>query len=104
SNIRHAKSRAVKLRYTMEDVNLLAVRNVEVWQTSDARRWERIAHAAPTSGAYTVKVQGEGRYGFTLVPRLPEGLIRPAPREGEQPQIWVEVDETKPVVTLTGVE
>jgi hypothetical protein len=48
-------------------------------------------------------VAQEGVYGFTLVARSGVGLGERPPQIGDRPQIWVEVDLTKPVVQLQGV-
>ncbi len=104
TKVRHARSRAIKLRYTLEDVGPSAVKTVEVWETRDALIWRRLPEDASPKGACTVEVKGEGRYGYLLVPRSGAGLARQAPRGGELPQLWVEVDETKPVVNLYRLE
>src|SRR5205085_10629766 len=47
---------------------------------------------------------GEGLCGFTLVVRSGVGLGERPPQVGDPPQAWVEVDLTKPIVRLQGVE
>jgi hypothetical protein len=42
-------------------------------------------------------------YGFTLVARSGVGLGDRPPQVGDRPQIWVEVDLTKPVVRMQNV-
>jgi hypothetical protein len=46
----------------------------------------------------------EGLYGFTLVPRSGVGRGAPGPQPGDEPQIWIEVDCTKPSVHLSSVD
>src|SRR5262249_22634088 len=99
-NISHVKSRTFQLNYTIEEVGPSGVKNVEVWYTKDTRTWQRYSTDAPRQGPYTVTVQSEGRYGFTLIPRSGVGLADKPPQAGDQPQIWVEVDETKPDLRL----
>src|SRR5262249_44223703 len=77
---------------------------VEIWHTTDTRNWQRYKQEMSKTPPYIVEVAGEGRYGFTLIARSGVGLSEPAPSPGDQPQIWVEVDETKPVVRLMSVE
>ena len=43
----------------------------------------------------------EGKYGFSLVVKNGLGVASPAPKTGDAPQLWVEVDETCPSVQLT---
>ena len=52
----------------------------------------------------TIKTPGEGRYGFTLIPISGVDLAMPRPVRGDAPQVWVEVDETAPVVRILRVE
>lgn len=49
-----------------------------------------------------MKVGGEGRYGFTLIPRSGAGLAGHPPVPGDSPQTWVEVDLTPPAVQIHG--
>src|SRR5207253_2613333 len=48
---------------------------------------------------YMVEVNREGMYGFTLIARRIGEKCEP-PAQGEQAQVWVEVDWTKPVIHL----
>jgi hypothetical protein len=45
-------------------------------------------------------VSEEGVYGFTLVARSGVGLGERPPQIGDRPQVWVEVDLTKPEVQV----
>src|SRR5262249_4240567 len=51
---------------------------------------------------YAVETAGEGRYGITLVAVSGAGASGPRPKGGDEPQLWVEVDETGP--RFTGLE
>src|SRR5262249_59995288 len=80
---------------------------VELWYTrSDGRNWqkydERVNPQSPY--VYVVEVNDEGLYGFTLVARNRAGFGEQPPKVGDSPQVWVEVDLTKPVVRLQGVD
>jgi hypothetical protein len=47
---------------------------------------------------------GEGRYGFTIIAKSGVGFSDPPPAVGDEPQLWVEVDETPPAVHLLSAE
>jgi hypothetical protein len=99
----HVRSRTFQLKYSVGNVGPSDVKSVEVWVTRDTRSWSRYTGDAKPKESFTLTVRSEGRWGFTLIPRSGVGLARKPPAVGEQPQLWVEVDETKPVVRLLGV-
>jgi hypothetical protein len=99
----HVRSRRFHLNYTIDNVGPSAVKNVEVWVTQDTRSWQRYSDVAPAAGPFPVTVRTEGRYGFLLIPRSGVGLARKPPAVGEQPQVWVQVDETRPIIHLRSV-
>src|SRR5262249_32785238 len=51
-----------------------------------------------------INAEGEGRYGFTLIPISGVELAPKRPERGDPPQVWVEVDETAPRVRVERVE
>src|SRR5204863_5226697 len=53
---------------------------------------------------FIVEVNEEGQYGFTLVARSGVGLGERPPQVGDAPQVWVEVDLTKPAVRIQNVD
>ncbi len=97
-------TRRIELNFKIDDVGSSKVKAVEVWYTQDGRTWQKTPDDAPPEPPYVVNVPSEGRYGFTLIARSGVGLALPAPKTGDQPQVWVEVDETKPKVSIVGVE
>ena len=94
-------SRRVHLNFEISDVGPSGVSSVELWATRDGKSWQRYSNEPPPSGPLVVHVAEEGRYGFSIVVRNGLGLASPAPKHGEAPQMWVDVDETKPVVKMT---
>jgi hypothetical protein len=66
--------------------------------------WRKYDQDAPKLPPCLVDVPEEGRYGFTLVARSGVDLGEHPPKSGDLPQFWVEVDETKPLVKLIGVD
>src|SRR5205823_2971460 len=94
--------------YEIKDKGPSGVSVVELWYTQDraGRTWQK--HPSDQAGdvrpPFAVDVSGEGLYGFTLVVKSGVGLGDRSPQVGEQPQVWVEVDTTKPVVRIGNVE
>ena len=94
-------SRRVHLNFAISEVGPSGVSSVELWATRDGKSWQRYSNEPPPSGPLVVHVAEEGLYGFSIVVRNGLGLASPAPKHGEAPQMWIEVDETKPVVKMT---
>jgi hypothetical protein len=99
----HVPRRVFQLHYTIENQGPSGVKSVQVWETQDTRSWRLYDGNAPASGPFQVTVRVAGRYGYTVIPRSGVGLSDKAPEVGDLPQVWVVVDETKPVVQLVGV-
>jgi hypothetical protein len=104
---RLVNSKRISLNYELKDVGPSGVSNIELWYTLDGRSWSR--YHLPKSGEEVQRpplkfeVTSEGVYGFTLVAKSGVGLGERPPQVGDRPQIWVEVDLTKPVVALHNV-
>jgi hypothetical protein len=96
----HVRSRAFQLNYEIGDVGPSKVKTVEIWWTRDKRRWEKYPEEARPDGPHPIRVTAPGRYGFTLIPRSGVGLAARPPEPYEEPQVWVEVDETAPRVRV----
>jgi hypothetical protein len=94
----------IQLDFDIQDIGSSQVKAVEIWYTLDGRTWTKHPEEALPKPPYTVKLPGEGRYGLTLIARSGVGLGLPAPKAGDTPQVWVEVDTTKPEVKNLNVE
>jgi hypothetical protein len=96
-------SKRIRLNYQIDDQGPSGVKTVEIWYTDDpmARTWTKYPKEADPKAPIEIVVEREGRYGFYLVAKSGVDLGDPPPRAGDQPQIWVEVDTTAPVVRLT---
>jgi hypothetical protein len=108
--VRIVNSKRISLNYKIDEVGPSGVAAVELWYTQDGRSWQKHSEQTPSGDSkelkppYVVDVHGEGLYGFTLVVRSGVGLSERPPQVGDPPQIWVEVDLTRPVVRLQNVE
>jgi hypothetical protein len=106
---RFLNSKRITLNYEITDQGPSGISGIDLWFTRDGRGWSKFqlpknaVSDATFKGPLTFDVDGEGVYGFTLVPKSGVGISQPAPQVGEKPQIWIEVDLTKPVVELQSV-
>jgi hypothetical protein len=102
---RLVNSKRISLNYELKEVGPSGVSVIELWWTQDGRGWYRYPQVKSGSDRppLVFEVNGEGVYGFTLVAKSGVGLGEQPPQVGDRPQVWVEVDMTKPVVTLQNV-
>jgi hypothetical protein len=104
SNLRFVSSTKISLNYDVDNVGKSGVSVVELWMTRDGDSWNQELTQNKRESPLVVEVAGEGRYGFTLIARSGVGMGDGPPRRGDPPQVWVEVDTTKPVVRLERVD
>jgi len=102
--VRFVNNTRISLNYDIKDVGPSKVSVVELWYTQDGRNWQKYNEDTTARSPYVGTVEREGQYGFTLLAKSGVGLGDPPPRAGDPPQIWVEVDLTKPLVQLRSVE
>jgi hypothetical protein len=102
TNVRLVNSTQFSLNYDLKEVGRSGVSVVELWHTQDGRSWHKYNEKTDPKQPYVyeVEVKGEGLYGLSLVVRSGVGLGAEPPHPGDPPQLWVEVDLTKPVVQL----
>src|SRR5262249_31386977 len=92
------------VNYEVKDVGPSGVSGVELWYTQDgSKTWKKRDVPPQTQPPYIIEVNDEGLYGFTLLAKNGIGLSKDPPQAGDLPQVWVEVDLTKPVVHLSAV-
>ncbi len=100
---RMVNSHRVQLDYDLKSMPGSEHSVLELWYTMDTRRWYKDETTVKSGAPYVIEVNREGTYGFMMVARnATENSVAPA--AGEAPQIWVEVDWTKPVVSLSDVK
>jgi hypothetical protein len=105
---RMVNSKTVHLNFEIKDKGPSGISSLELWFTQDGRSWNKypLPKAADDKGftsPLVVPVAQEGVYGFTLVAKSGVGLGERPPQVGDRPQVWVEVDLTKPVVQIKDV-
>jgi hypothetical protein len=102
-------NKRISLNYDIKETGPSKVSLVELWLTRDGRNWQKFSEDTGKGGVgpqspFIVEVNEEGQYGFTLVARSGVGLGERPPQVGDQPQVWVEVDLTKPVVQIRNID
>lgn len=98
------RSRSFELKYDLPQAALRS-RRVEVWGTNDGgQTWQRFAVDADGQSPAAVSTPAEGLYGFKLVVQNEQGLVEFPPARGDQPDVWVQVDLTRPNCRLVRAE
>ncbi len=106
--VKHVRSRTFNLNYKLNDKGPSGV-IIEVWKTRDTKVWDKYLPPdgkpdnVPETGPYKVTVPASGQWGFILRAVSKVGRGRGEPQPGEQPQIWIVVDDKTPHVELKGV-
>lgn len=91
------------LEYEFVDINAQDVARVELWITEDAgRTWTFYGTDADRSPPFDVEVPREGIYGFRLLIQDQHGNSAIAPQAGDQPDLSIGVDWTRPEAKLNG--
>jgi hypothetical protein len=98
-------SKRITLNYEVKEVGPSGVAGVELWYTTNGRSWNKYPYKLddPKQSFVSFDVEGEGLYGITLVAKSGVGLSERTPQLGDRPQVWIEVDLTRPVVQLQNV-
>jgi hypothetical protein len=106
SSIHLVNSVHLRLNYDIADQGKSGISKIEIWYTQDlsCRRWQKLNEFPGLVRPLEFDVSGEGLYGFTIIPRSGANLGQKEPQPGEQPQMWVEVDLTRPVVRLGRID
>lgn len=100
---RLVNSKRITLNYEVKEKGPSGVSTIELWFTQDGRSWNRRPERYGEEPNITFDVHGEGIYGITLLAKSGVGLGDRPPQVGDRPQLWIEVDLTKPRVQLNGV-
>jgi hypothetical protein len=112
--IYYLNNKRISLAYKIAKEGLSGVAGVDLWVCDrDMRKWEKVQQPAgatpidqlPAGGRLSLVYDAheDDLYGFRMVARSGVGLSDPDPRPGDQPQVWVEVDTTKPTAKIVDV-
>lgn len=97
--------RNFELEYELASVGSSGVSKVELWGTRDGgRTWQVFGVDTDNKSPLDVKVDHEGVYGFRIAVVSGSGLGGQPPAEGDPADLWIGIDLSKPVGTLTGAE
>jgi hypothetical protein len=102
--IQLVNSRSLVLDFELKGVGASGLGNIELYYTRNGQIWHKHNGPVPSQSPIPVDVSEDGLYGFTVVASNGVGLGRTPPQPGDPPQIWVEVDTTKPEVKLLSTQ
>jgi hypothetical protein len=89
------------LKYAVDDAGPGGPATVELWVTRDnGRTWSYLGQDPDRASPFLVELPGDGVYGLKIVARSASGLGDLPPRQGEPPEIEVEIDTTPPFVRM----
>jgi hypothetical protein len=101
--LRLVNTKRFTLTYAVQD-NATGGLTIDLWETRDGKTWKKCDNVQQQPGACQIEVRDEGVFGYTMVARPQSDRGSTQPKPGDVPQVWVTVDATRPVVSLTGVE
>jgi hypothetical protein len=102
---RMVNTRLFELDYNLDSQSTATVRRIELWGTADGgKTWSSFGTDDDGRSPMVVTVNQEGTYGFRITVETAPGLAKGKPRPGDQPEIWIGVDLTKPTGQIVSVE
>ncbi|MCX7701402.1 MAG: hypothetical protein N2039_11030, partial [Gemmataceae bacterium] len=110
TNFRLVNSQTIQLRYRIHERPPSGLDRLELWVTRLGNKWERVEQdfKVPDDSSETAELPyqatQDGTYGFTIIAYSKAGIAsRPAPKNNDPPQLWVEVDTKPPTANLKTV-
>lgn len=95
----------VFLDYQIDQTGASGVGRVEIWHTRDiGKTWQKLAEDSKRKSPAEIELPGEGLYGISMVVCNGRGFSTNPPASGDTPDMWIEVDTTRPTVELTGAK
>jgi hypothetical protein len=99
--VRSVKTSRMQLEYDDQLVTRSGGRVVQVWWTSDeGRTWRLLATDRDIRSPAEITVDGEGLFGFRVVALGARGKLGIPPQAGDQPEMMLAVDLTRPTVRI----
>jgi hypothetical protein len=93
------------LDYRVDKVGPSGIGKVEVWMSADnGKSWQRLREDADRRSPAEIDLPGEGVYGLRLVVTNGNGFGGVAPKPGDAPTAYIEVDTTPPFVQLRDID
>ena len=90
------------LDYDLVDIDRADVSRVELWITADdGQSWAVYGTDPDLESPFEVDVPREGIYGFRLLIHDHDGSVARPPQPGDQADLWVGVDRSRPQAALT---
>jgi hypothetical protein len=117
AGMEYRNSNRLNVEYTVDKVGASGLGSVDLYVTrDDGANWQRLTGEQinpappgldampPAKRSIAAELPGEGRYGLYLIVRSGVGLGKQPPRNGDKPQMRVEVDMTPPEGALYGLQ
>lgn len=102
---RFSNSNRFSLEYELEAVSASGVEAVELYGSTDAgRTWKRWGADPDRNSPFDIETKGAGVFGFRIVVIGNNGLASPRPFAGDDPDIAVIVDQTRPTIKITSAQ
>src|SRR5439155_18726606 len=80
------------------------VGRIEVWFTRDmGKNWAKLSEDIRRKSPAEIELPGEGVFGLTMLVTNGRGFGATPPAAGTAPDMWIEVDTTRPTAEITGV-
>ena len=106
--VRLLNKRDFHLEFAVREKGPSGVVKYELWRTTNRKDWQKVSDVNPTGedgkARVPASVTEDGLFGFTIVAYSGAGLSQPQPKDGDEPQAWVEVDTKPPEAKILDVK
>lgn len=101
----YSNSRTFSLDYDLESNPVIGIQRIELWGTTDGgKTWENWGADPDRMSPMDVAVEEDGTFGFRIVTISDNGIATNRPVNGEQADVWIEVDSQAPLVTIVSAQ
>jgi hypothetical protein len=105
ANVQMVNSRGLVIDFDLKCMGPSGVGAVELYYTRNGQTWTKYqGEGVQTQSPFVVEVAEDGLYGFTVVASNGMGIGKAPPQPGDAPQMWVDVDTTRPEVRLINTQ